>query len=209
MKPDNVVSLWKTKPLRRTELHPDGSGRARNLPMKPPRREKTTTTTKRKRLTTVGELCAALFAHLNASEPQIPVGSSIITPVRGLFQDLKRGRFVRTPPAYFSEILTAVYWNDAPTDAERCGLPLLMCIGYLSEAMHYHEQYWLPVSQAALILFYFHKEKGLRFTRSRGQWWVKSDPHYEERFGTVVRVKLSRAPQENPLDLAGPLDQFA
>jgi hypothetical protein len=116
---------------------------------------------------------------------------------------------VRTPPAYFSEILTTIYWNDVPTDAERCGLPLLMCMGYLSEVMHHPEYYRHPVSQAAFVLFRFHKEKGLRFKRCRGQWWVTSDPHYEERFGTMVRVKLPHAPQENPLDLRDLLNSTA
>jgi hypothetical protein len=129
--------------------------------------------------------------------------------MRGLLRDLKRGGFVTTPPAYFAEILPEIYWADAPPDAERCGLPLLMCVGYLSEAMHYHEQYRLPISQAALVLFCFNEEKGLRFTHRRGQWWVKSDPHYEERFGTVVQVKLPYGPRENPLDLKEPLDPGA
>jgi hypothetical protein len=84
-----------------------------------------------------------------------------------------------------------------------------MCIGSLSEAMHHHQQHRLPVSQAALILFHLNEEKGLRFARRRGQWWVKSEPQYEKRFGTVVRVKLPRAPQENPLDLADFLDSGA
>jgi hypothetical protein len=103
MKPDNVVSLWKTNAPFRTNLHPNGSGRAGNVRAKFPRYEKTTATTKFKRLTTVGELCAALFAHLKTSGPQIPVGPSVTTSMRGLLQDLKRGRFVTTPPAYFAD----------------------------------------------------------------------------------------------------------
>src|SRR5687767_5861699 len=102
MKHDNVVSIWKTKPFPRTNLHPGGNGTARNLPANPPPYETAAATTKPKRLTTVGELCAALFAHLNAGEPQIPVGPSVTAAMRDLLRDLKRCRFVRTPPAYFS-----------------------------------------------------------------------------------------------------------
>ena len=156
---------------------------------------------KLKRLTTVGELCTALFGHLNAGEPQVPVGPMIANAMRAFLQELKEGQHVDSPPAYFAEILPEIYWNKVPPNAARYGLPLLMCVGCLSEAMHHREQYKLPLSQVALILRESYKGGGLLYTRRRGRWWIKSTPEYEKQFGTKVRVKLPRAPQENPLDL--------
>ena len=94
-----------------------------------------------------------------------------------------------------------IHWEDVPPDAEQCGLPLLMCIGSLSEAMHRYEIRKLPASRAAEILLDFYEGRDLRFTRRRGQRRVQSTPEYAQRYGTSVRVPFLYAPLENPLDL--------
>jgi hypothetical protein len=183
MKSDNIVHLDQLRRHRRTKgVSHDSGGRL-------------------KRLTTAGQLCAALFAHLDASEPRVPVQATVAAWMRHLLQDLRGGQTIRTPPAFFTEILPDIYWNDVPPDAARCGLSLMLCAGSLSEAMHRYEVYNLPVSRAADIMLDFYEGRDLRFARRRGQWWVRSTPGYERRYGTVVRVPLPHRPLEHPLDL--------
>lgn len=155
------------------------------------------------RIRTVSELCVALFRHLDAAEPLIPITPIIAAVKQELLQELASNQPVTSPPAYFLEIMSGIYWKDAPAHAERAGLDLLMCVGAMSEAMHRDQHYDLPLAQVVLILQDFYRGRGLRFRRSRQRWWLISTSAYEQEFGVRIRVKLPRAPQEDPLDLDG------
>jgi hypothetical protein len=161
MRPENITHL---KQARKQQ----SSGHVRHCSSGPAPSFSARKTGELARIITAGQLGAALFAHFDSGEPRVPVQPTITATMCDLLQDLRSGKAIESPPAYFLEILPGIYWDAVPPDAERCGLRLLMCLGSLSEAMHHHQQYCLPASRAALILLDFYKGRDLRFTRRRG-----------------------------------------
>jgi hypothetical protein len=162
---------------------------------------------KRKLIRSTGELAALIFAHLDASEPQIPVEPVIAAAKRALRRELKWAKLISSPPAYFGEILSAIYWTDPPPEAERCGLQLLLFMGELSHAMYKYELYKIPALRATQIIFDCYAGDDLRFVRINKKWYVKSTAAFAEKFGVAVRVKLPQQAGWDTLDLSDLLDE--
>ncbi|WP_407530407.1 hypothetical protein [Methylobacterium oryzisoli] len=154
---------------------------------------------------TVSELLVFLFDCLDARKPRIPVREPVVSAKHDLRVSLKE-KYIHYPPAYFSEIMPSIYWNDAPKEAELCGLDLLLFMGELSGAMNHYNLVKIPSARVADIILMFYKGNDFDFSCRKKRWWLKSTSRFEAKYGRKICVKIRSESRENPLDFTDIID---
>jgi hypothetical protein len=134
-----------------------------------------------------------LFDKFDELEPQIPVRDYLRAAVDALKTDLCENGYINSPPTYFGEMFTGIYWTDAPPEAETCGLRLLQLVGGLSESMAIScVNIKVPISRVVEMLTFLADDylKGIR--HSRNQRRFVSTPEFEAKHRVRVNVRRKK-----------------
>jgi hypothetical protein len=134
-----------------------------------------------------------LFDRLDELEPQIPVHDDLRAAVNALKADLCENGYINSPPTYFGEMFTGIYWADSPPDAETCGLGLLQLVGGLSESMVMSRvNIKVPISRVVEMLTFLADDYVGVIGWSPDERRLVSTPEFEAKYRVRVNVKREK-----------------